>query len=311
MENEVFDSGFVIRIKGAYYHVVSGQEEVPCVLRGKFRLEDNPEEVLPVVGDNVDFRLEGARGSSGRTGLIVSVGERRSIFARSSSGGRKKKILGANLDYVFLVHSVKRPDLNLRLLDRMIVSAEYGNITPVICVNKIDLADDKEVLQVKMGPYRDMGYRVFFCSALTGADIDSLGELMKDRKSLMAGPSGSGKTSIIARLQPDLEFRVEKVSEKSGKGRHTTTHFELHPLIPGGYLGDTPGIREFGIELVKKDSLQYYFRDFADYLGSCRFSTCLHYKEPGCAVKGAVESGEVSRDRYSSYVKMLEDLGVK
>jgi len=311
MKKERFHSGFVIRIKGAYYHVVSGRAEIPCVLRGKFRLDGHPEEVLPVVGDNVDFRMEGASASSGRTGMIVSVGERRSIFARSVSGGRRKKILGANLDYVFLIHSVKRPDLNLRLLDRMIVSAEHGNIKPVICVNKIDLAGDREGLGEKMEPYREMGYPVYFCSAFTGAGIDSLSELMKDRKSLMAGPSGSGKTSIIARLEPDLEFRIGKVSEKSGKGRHTTTHFELHPLTSGGYLGDTPGIREFGIELVDKDSLQYFFRDFADYLGECRFSTCLHYREPECAVKLAVEKGEISEARYESYVKMLEDLGVK
>lgn len=309
MASEIIKKGFVIRIKGSSYYVVSGKEEARCVLRGKFRLKGDPGEVLPVVGDNVQFRADERGGSADSAGMIVSVEERRSVFARSASRGkRKKKILGANLDYVFLIHSYRRPDLNLRLVDRMLVSAEYGGIEPVICVNKVDLCEDIEALERDMLLYSDMGYRVILCSAAEDRNIDVIRSMIKGRRSLMAGPSGSGKTSIISRLEPHLVFRIGGVSEKTGKGKHTTTHFELHPLSGGGYLGDTPGIREFGLDLVERNELERYFRDFRNYRGLCRFNTCVHDSEPGCAVKEAVEGGNISRERYDSYKKMLEDL---
>jgi ribosome biogenesis GTPase len=264
--------------------------------------------VLPVVGDRVVFRVNRGEDSGENTGLILSVRERKSVFARSVSGGRRKKILGANLDYVFLIHAVKNPALNPRLIDRMAVAAEYGGIEPVICINKLDLAEDIEALEDTAEVYRRAGYTVCLCSALTGEGMGRLRTLMEGRITLMAGPSGAGKTSIISVLQPGLDIRTGEVSERTGKGRHTTSHLELHPLASGGYMGDTPGIRGFGIELVDKSGLQDCFVEFRKFNGCCRFKTCLHKTEPGCAVKEALENGEVSRRRHESYLRMLEEL---
>ena len=309
MDSYELQDGFVIRIKGANYYVVSGGMEVKCFLRGKFRISGDRDSVLPVVGDNVKFRKQGHSGLDDYAGLIVSVGERKSVFARSvSSGARRKKILGANLDYIFLVHSVIEPNLNLRFIDRMIVAAEYGGIESVICINKIDLSDDLDMLKKEMDSYINMGYKVLFCSAIENDGLEPLRELMKDKRSLMAGPSGAGKTSIISRLQPHLELKIGRISAKTGKGRHTTSHFELHPLSSGGYLGDTPGIREFGVSQIEKNELHLYFRDFRDFISQCRFSTCIHDREPGCAVKEAVKNGKISGKRYDSYIRILRDL---
>ncbi len=309
MNFDEIKEGFVIRIKGANYYIVSEGREVKCFLRGKFRISGDRDKILPVVGDSVKFRKQSNSKSVDYAGLIVSVEERKSVFARSTSfGTRREKILGANLDYIFLVHSVIEPVLSLRLIDRMIVAAEYGGIEPVVCINKIDLSDDLGALKKELNLYVRMGYKVLFCSAIEGKGIEPLRELMKNKRSLMAGPSGAGKTSIISKLQPNLEFRISRVSAKTGKGRHTTSHFELHPLSSGGYLGDTPGIREFGVNQIEKNKLHLYFRDFCNFPDDCRFSTCVHDHEPGCAVKEAVKDGEISEKRYDSYIKMLRNL---
>ncbi len=301
--------GFVIRIKGSNYYIISEGREVKCFLRGKFRISEDRDKILPVVGDTVKFRKQSNSKSGDYAGLIVSVEERKSVFARSTSfGARREKILGANLDYIFLVHSVIEPVLSLRLIDRMIVAAEYGGIEAIVCINKIDLSDDLGALKKEMNLYVRMGYKVLFCSAIDDRGVESLRELMKNKRSLMAGPSGAGKTSIISKLQPNLEFRIGRVSAKTGKGRHTTSHFELHPLSSGGYLGDTPGIREFGVNHIEKHKLHLYFRDFCNFPYNCRFSTCVHDHEPGCAVKEAVQDGEISEKRYDSYIKMLRNL---
>jgi ribosome biogenesis GTPase len=151
-----------------------------------------------------------------------------------------------------------------------------------------------------------MGYRVVCSSARTVEGVDDLAGMLAGKLSIFAGPSGSGKSSLISLVQPGLELTVGSVSARTGKGMHTTSHFELHPLARGGYLGDTPGVREFGIWGVSKEKLAVYFRDFAPFRAGCRFATCTHSHEPDCAVKDAVEKGDVSRERYESYLKILE-----
>lgn len=309
MTSPTKSSGFIIRIKGADYFVSSGDREVRCSLRGRFRLGKGPEEVLPVVGDNVEFREEILRDSRGPSGLIVTIQPRNSLFARSDSSGKQKyRILGANLDFVFLVFSARQPRMNLRLLDRMLVAAECGGMEPVICVNKMDLPENADEAKKETADYRRMGYDVVFCSAISGMGLEDLRLRMEGNKSIMAGPSGTGKTSLVTALEPGIELKVRRVSSKTGKGRHTTTHFELHPLGDSGYLGDTPGIREFGIWGVSRKELAGYFRDFSEFIGGCRFSTCIHSHEPGCAVKGAVDDGSIAGERYESYLRILETL---
>ncbi len=309
MKIESTSSGLIVRIKGSDYFVMDKGEEIRCSVRGRFRIGKNPGEAMPVVGDNVEYRMGTAENTGGSVGLIVSIEQRKSIFARSSSSEKRRyRVLGANLDLVFLVHSVREPVLNIRLLDRMLVAAESGRIEPVICINKIDLGADPEGISPVMDVYREMSYRVVLCCARDGRGIDELRLLMNGRRSIMAGPSGTGKTSLLSMIEPGLDRRVASVSEKTGKGRHTTTHFELHSLKLGGYLGDTPGIREFGIWEQSKQTLDTCFRDFDPWRSQCRFASCTHSHEPGCAVKDAVEERSISKDRYESYLKILDDL---
>ena len=306
------ESGLVIRMLGADYYVSSGGEEVRCSLRGKFRIGNSPEEVLPVVGDIVEFRRGTSPDTRGPSGLILSIRPRTSIFVRSNPRGKKGyRILGANLDSVILVFALRQPALKIRLLDRMLIAAECSSMEPVICVNKMDLTDSPDMIRHELAPYAAMGYRVFFCSARTGEGLDTLRRTMACRKSIMVGPSGAGKTSIVAALEPGADLRIARVSERTGKGRHTTTHFELHPLSGGGYLGDSPGVREFGIQGVSRDELAAYFRDFKAVIGQCRFAGCSHSHEPGCAVKDAVEGGVILSRRYESYLRILEELPEK
>ena len=309
MSEESLSRGVVTRIRGSIYVVSSGGVDVKCSLRGRFRIGDRPDEILPVVGDNVDFRLESSSDDRDATGLIMSVHPRISVFARSGLKGKiGHKVIGANLDQVIIVVSTKKPTLKLRLVDRMIVAGEAGGMEPVVCVNKMDLIREADSLQRQLVPYEKMKYKIILCSALRGVGLDGLRELMRFKRSIMVGPSGTGKTSLVAALQPNLKLTTGAVSEKTGKGRHTTSHFELHELDFGGFIGDTPGIREFGVTGVSRRELGTHFRDFRPYLGACHFSTCTHSHEPGCAVKEAVEEGLLSGDRYESYIRILDSM---
>jgi len=305
---ETFE-GLVVRAKGADYFAAVGGGEVRCSLGGRFRLDESREEVLPIVGDTVLVRVEKRREAACLRGLIVGIRPRKSMFVRTDSSKRMNyRILGANLDRVILVFAVRAPDLNLRLLDRMLVAAERGSIVPIICVNKIDLAAVRGDIEAKIAPYERLGYRVVLSSAETGEGVEELKAAMEGMLSIMAGPSGAGKTSLVARVQPGLELRIGEGGTKAGKGRHTTTHFELHRLDIGGYLGDTPGIREFGVWGVTKRTLASYFRGFETARKECRFAGCTHSHEPDCAVKRAVEGGSIQGERYESYLRILETL---
>ena len=299
--------GLVVRIKGAVFYVETGLGEIPCSLRGRFRLGSAPEDVLPVVGDTVAVGIDRSRAAAKSQGVIVELGERRSILARTDPSQRQgSRILGANMDQAVLVFAVREPDLNLRLLDRMLVSASCGSMDAVICINKMDLGSLPGEIDEALAPYRAMGYRCVRSSALTGEGVDDLAGLLAGKISIFAGPSGSGKSSLVSRMQPGLELAVGNVSARTGKGTHTTSHFELHRLDRGGYLGDTPGVREFGIWGVSKERLASFFRDFAPFRSSCRFASCTHSHEPDCAVKVAVERGEVFPQRYESYLRILD-----
>jgi len=301
--------GLIFKTKGADYFVTSQGKEYRCYLRGKFRIVDSEESVLPVVGDRVRFRTVEEAGSNELRGMIVEVLPRKSVLKRADPSKKYRgKIIASNLDQVFIVMSVAQPKPNRRFLDRLIVAAESDSIEPVICVNKMDLATDIEEVKNNFSVYEELGYRVLFTSAETSEGIEQLKEMMRDKLSIMAGPSGAGKTSLIAQIQPGLELKVGSVSERSGKGKHTTTHFELHALDEGGYIGDTPGVREFGIVGLKPNELSDYFREFEKFTNGCKFSPCTHSHEPHCAVKEAVETGKIDRERYESYLRILESL---
>jgi len=301
--------GLIVRIKGADYYVATERGEYRCRPRGKFRLSDSDESVLPVVGDRVRFRSDEAVNPDVPGGMIVEILPRKSTFKRIDPSRRSRgRVIASNLDQVFLVFAFSEPETNRRLLDRMLVAAESDGIEPVVCVNKVDLAESDGVVSERFDVYARLGYRIIYTSARSGKGLDQLRTMMRNRLSIMAGPSGTGKTSLISRIQPGLELKIGMVSTKSGKGRHTTAHFELHPLDGGGYIGDTPGVREFGIAGVKPSELGDYFREFRGVSERCRFPGCTHSHEPDCAVKSAVEEGVIDRERYESYLRILESI---
>jgi ribosome biogenesis GTPase len=260
------------------------------------------------VGDSVTCKVE-----PDHTGIIDSVAERKSVLSRARPAPDKRSILSdleqvwiANPDQVLFVFSIRRPRPSLRKLDRFLVVAEMNEIPAVICVNKIDLVDAGEA-QEFFTIYEDIDYPVIYTSALRGDGLFDLKECLQGKISVLTGSSGVGKTSLLNAVQPGLGMRVKEVSDATDKGLHTTRHVELVSLEFGGYVADTPGIRGLALYDLEPSELDGYFREIAPLVSNCQFSDCTHRHEPKCAVTAAVENGEVSPQRYDSYLRLREE----
>jgi len=290
-------AGTVVRSIGGIYHVHLDGGELKCTLRGKLKREDT-DVVSPVsVGDRVKVSVTG-EGS----GVIEEVLPRKSHFGRARFQ-KPAHIIAANLDQMIVVFSADRPRLKTRMLDRFLVASEAGGIEPVICINKMDLAD-RGVIRDVMRVYEDIGYRVLYVSAKTGEGLEGFREILKGKVSALAGPSGTGKSTLLNAVQPDLHLKVGDVSAKTGKGKHTTREVRLFPLDFGGYVADTPGIKTLALMDVDSEDIDLFFPEMRPFLGKCKFKRCSHTHEPHCVVKEAVSSGEISWDRYDSYVRI-------
>ena len=273
-------------------------EPVRCVLRGLLKSLETKEANILAVGDRVLI----SRLPDG-TAVVERVRPRRTVLSRKYM--EREHVVAANVDQLIIVVSVAAPPIRPGLIDRYLIAAEKGELAPVILVNKIDLAEDdshREVLAV----YPELGYRVVYCSAETGAGLDDVRDVLRAKTSILAGQSGVGKSSILNALQPGLEIRVGEVSEVTRKGIHTTTTVKLLSLDFGGYVVDTPGIREFALWDISPAELPYYFPEFREHLGTCRLRGCTHTHEPGCEVKLALEEGRINRERYESYCRLFE-----
>jgi ribosome biogenesis GTPase len=273
---------------------------VDATLRGRLKREERTGQAV-VVGDRV-----GVQSHADGSHTIERVEERTSELARrapGASGRHRAKVVVANVDQLVAVFSVARPEPRLRMLDRFLVLAEANHLDAAVIANKIDLdAGAGAVFQI----YEDAGYPVLLTSAATGRGIDELRELIRGRISVLTGPSGVGKSSLLNTMEPGLSLRIGEVSEAVNKGRHTTVSSVLIPLECGGYVADTPGLRELGLWGIDLSELDSCFPELRPHLGVCRFRSCTHTHEPGCAVLHAVESGQVRRERYESYRAMLE-----
>jgi ribosome biogenesis GTPase len=203
--------------------------------------------------------------------------------------------------------STKNPSFKSGLLDRYLVIAEKNRLKALICINKIDLAQKSE-FQIYQQYYNKLGYRTFFTSVKTGEGLDYLKKVLTNSVTALVGHSGVGKSSLIKALEPGLDIKIKEVSARTQKGQHTTTVVQLFPLSFGGYVIDTPGIRELGFWDIYKKDLQKYFIEFRNYMADCQFADCMHIHEPGCAVKAAVEKGEVFKERYENYVNIYLSL---
>lgn len=276
----------IIKALSGFYYVQTEDGVVECRARGKFRKEG----VSPLVGDFVTI------SRSGKSGTVEEILPRKNSFIRPAV---------ANVDLLVLLASCAIPQTEPFLIDRVLAIAGQQGVEPLICVNKNDLEPGEGLA----GIYRRAGFRVVVTSAETGEGIDELRAAISGKLSAFTGNSGVGKSSILNALCPELKLAVGEVSEKLGRGRHTTRHIELYCLGNGTFVADTPGFSSFDTErmdLVLKDQLQYAFSDFAPYLGKCQFQDCAHLKEPGCAVRAALERGEIEPTRYESYKRLYE-----
>ncbi|HEX7091119.1 MAG TPA: ribosome small subunit-dependent GTPase A [Longimicrobiales bacterium] len=290
--------GIVRRAAGGVYEVeLAGGEVVEAVLRGRLKLEQRTGDRV-VAGDRVEVERH-ADGSI----TIESVRQRASELARRAPGhgGRRAKVIVANLDQLVAVFAAAQPEPRLRMLDRFLVLAEANGLPAVVVVNKVDLVGEDDA-RATFADYEAAGYPVLLVSALEGRGLDALRAVLCGRISALTGPSGVGKSSLLNALEPGLGLRTAEISAAVRKGRHTTVTAELIPLQCGGYVADTPGLREVGLWGVPLEDLDLCFPEFRPYREECRFGgSCTHTHEPGCAVRAAVEAGAIPAARYESY----------
>jgi ribosome biogenesis GTPase / thiamine phosphate phosphatase len=290
------------------YHVLSGDTTYPCRLAS--RTSNNQH---PVVGDVVTFTTL----SEELRGEITEILPRRNHFGRQAVKSQKtsqytnEQILAANIDQVIPVFALAQPAPSWNMLDRFLILAEVNHLPATICLNKTDCVrlDDAEI-QMVIADYQRIGYPVILTSAAIGSGMKELKAALLGKTSIFLGKSGVGKTSLLNEIQPDLGKRVREVSQKwKQRGKHTTTCHEMFALEMGGYIIDTPGIRELGLWDIFPEELGGLFREMVPYIGKCKFGLdCIHNEEPGCEVRKAVVSGQISARRYKSYMRMLEDL---
>ncbi|UCF47138.1 MAG: ribosome small subunit-dependent GTPase A [Myxococcales bacterium] len=293
--------GLVVRSTAGFVEVLVDGEVVRATIRG--RLKNAPRTTdLCVIGDQVIVAQPDPRSY-----VVAEVLPRKSRFSRRQPGRgpHKEDVLVANLDQLLITFCHGRPVLNTRLLDRFLVIAEHQQIQPVIVMNKADLSEPGDPTWQRV--YESIGYPVLTVSAGTGEGMDALTEALQDKISAFVGPSGVGKSSLINRILPSLDLDIASVSEHHGKGRHTTRVASLHTLPEGGFLADTPGIRELATWELPIEHLDRCFPELAAYRDQCAFRSCSHTHEPQCAVIDAVNEGAIDRERYESYVRLREE----
>ncbi len=303
--------GRVVKEQSGFFWVESADGAVyRCRLRGRL-LELAQSSDIAAIGDHVTFSP-----AEDQTGTIETVAPRTSVISRAArtegfrgaGSSEREQVIIANADQAVFVFAAASPPPSFRLLDRFLVMGEKSAIDQIIVViNKIDLTDRGEC-EAQFAPYRQMGYRILYTSALLAIGVDDLRATLKDHISVFTGPSGVGKTSLLNDLQPGLGRAVRQISQSRQEGTHTTRDSELVKLVEGGYLADTPGIRALTIWDVEPEELDAYYREIAPLVAQCRFRDCAHRNEPGCAVRAAVDQGAISRDRYQSYLSLRDEL---
>jgi len=295
-------TGVVLARTGSTYRVHTDTGEVTAVLRGKLKHRDDDRVVA---GDVVDLELQ----SDGHA-TISGVRRRKSVLARRAAGERRPRAqpIAANVDQVVVVASVRSPEPSPRFLDRFLVIAAANRIPAVLVLNKIDL--DRTALDRLLERYTPAGYQVLATSVRLPEGLAAFRDLLRGRESVLAGQSGVGKSSLLNALDPGLNLRIGEISAKWDTGKHTTRAALVVPLAGGGYVVDTPGLREVGTWGIDPELLAVCFPEFRRFLDQCRFDNCRHLSEPGCAVRDAAEQGAFDADRLVSYQRLYEEVSV-
>ncbi len=293
--------GRVLAVRGLISTVCDQHGKLwQCAVRRLLKTLTTEQRHVVAVGDRVLFRP--VENTDPAEGIIERVEPRHGSICRTSGG--RHQIIVTNVDQLLIVVSTAEPPLKPNLIDRLLISAEKGNVRPTVCINKIDLIDPA-ALQPLAGVYAQMGYDVLLLSAKTGFGIERFRRVLLGCESVVAGQSGVGKSSLLNAVDPELNLRVREVSSDTSKGRHTTSTAELLPLSFGGYVVDTPGIRQFALWDVIPEEVLAFFRDFRPYVNYCRFPDCTHTHEDDCAVKNAVADGRLDERRYESYCHLI------
>jgi ribosome biogenesis GTPase / thiamine phosphate phosphatase len=313
----VYIQGLVYKIESKDYYLLSGQDRIiRCSLRGKFQKDFNLkrdklyEVDIVVVGDTVEYNL-----NDDGTGVIEEIFPRRNYISRKApkikgSGTRGERLeqkIASNVDNLVIVSSCKSPKFNNRSIDRFIVAAESSHVNCCIVINKTDL-DLERLYEGYATVYRDMGYHVFETCAKDLSGFDELKDFLNGHVNLIWGQSGVGKSSILNKLYSNLSLKIGEISTFSSKGKHTTVTSLLIKVDAQTIVIDTPGIREIDPYGIREEDLCHFFRDFKEYINECRFNTCTHQHEPGCAIISAVEEGKIDNERYISYLNILESI---
>jgi len=301
--------GLVYKSTGSWYQVKSDVGKFyQCRIKGKLRLSGIRSTSPVAVGDRVGFDLDDEA-----VGVIHTIDQRENYLVRKSVNLSKQlHIIGANIDLVFLVITLKNPETFTTFIDRFLVSAAAFGIETVLLFNKMDQYTEEELERVNelKGLYTSIGYQSVLCSTKSDQGMSELRNLMKDNTSIFSGHSGVGKSTLINTVAPELLLKIGEISEQHGQGQHTTTFAEMFDLSFGGRIIDSPGIRGFGIADINKEEIARYFKEFFKASENCKFNNCQHLSEPGCAVKSELEEGTIAESRYQSYLSMvLEEEG--
>lgn len=298
-------TGKVIKSTGSWYWVTDNADGklFECRLRGKFRSKGIKTTNPVAVGDIVDF--------DSNTGAITNIHPRTNYIIRKATNlSKQTHIIAANIDQAIIIVSLAKPRTSTGFIDRFLITAEAYHIPAIIVFNKIDLLDEDQLttLQEFVSIYENIGYRCLQTSATEMINIDDFKSILHNKDSLLSGHSGVGKSALINTIETNLDLKTGEISEYHSKGMHTTTFAEAFELRDGGWIIDTPGIKEFGIIEFEKPELGHRFPEFIKYLNKCKYNNCLHLNEPGCAVVEAVKSGDISEIRYTNYLNILDSI---
>ncbi len=300
------EKGIVLKSTGSNYKVLGkAGNTIDCSVKGRLRMRELHTTNPIAVGDSVLFEIDEKNNS----GIITEVLDRKNYILRKATNlSRHSQIIAANIDQVFLMITIILPETPVEFIDRFLITAEAYRIPAKIIINKTDLYGDQELEKMTYleSMYGKIGYECIRLSLKEKANLDALTDQMKDKISLISGYSGVGKTTLLNTLNPGLNLKTSGISDYHKQGKHITTFPEMHMMPFGGFVIDTPGIRGFGVVDMEKNEIYHFFREIFIVSKNCRFNNCLHLDEPGCAVRTAVEKGDIDFLRYRSYLNIMD-----